>query len=233
MTFVKHFLALLLLVIPQSILSDSIEIVDWDVSSYTCFNGTHNEYKAKVYAGETATFTYDSSSHNVVQFGSEDAYEICNMTDSTVVDSSGEYEILAWSFRSMKGNHYFASGIGTDCADGKKIKLQVKKKQFKFSDGGSKNKSCEGIDGATPTVFEGNSGPSKGASKCLKKCMQTKDCFGFEWKLSRTKARKWIKSKTCTLYDVYPEATGPRNAKKIVCKQVRYNNTDDCSDDSS
>jgi hypothetical protein len=229
MSFVKLFLSTLILTLPHSIISDSIEINEWDVSDYTCFNGTAYEYEAKVYAGETVTFTYTPGS--VVQFSNGDAYDSCNMTAATEVDTSGSFEFLAWPFSTTKGNQYFASGTGDDCANGKKIKLQVRRKQFRYSDGGGKNKACEGIEGATATVFEGSSGPAKGASKCRKKCQTTQDCFGFEWKLVRTKARKWIKTKTCTLFDVYPEATGPRNGKKVICQQVRYNNTDDCSDD--
>jgi hypothetical protein len=219
----KLFLSAILLTLPSFIVSDSIVINNWDVSDYEYIDDDSNqtEYKAIVYLGENVTWSYDGSTKNIVQFDDDDAFENCTISNATVVDTSGSYIFDSWS--EGKGNYYFASGIGTDCEDGDKIKLKVKVKQF---EGNKKRKTCEGIDGATATVVTG--GPIRSYGRCMKKCRRTRNCFGFQWTLQRTKARKWIKTKTCTLYDVYPDATGAKTGyKRAACMRVKYNNTDD------
>ena len=221
----KLFLSAILLTLPSFIVSDSIVINDWDVTDYEYIDDDTNqtEYKAIVYKGETVTFS--SVNPTLVQFNDDDAYDACDLSNATVVDTTGSYIFDSWfdSWKEGKGDYYFASGIGTDCEDGDKIKLQVKVKQF---EGNKKRKTCEGIDGATATVVTG--GPSKSYGRCMKKCRRTQNCFGFQWTFQRTKARKWIKTKTCTLYDVYPDATGAKTGyKRAACMRVKYNNTYD------
>lgn len=208
------FLSTILLVLPFQALSDSIEIVDWDVSEYEYIDDDTNEteVEAYVFAGETVTWTYDSSLYNVVEFEKEEDFENCNMTAATEVDASGSYSILAWPFRAMKGKHYFASGIGTDCSDGKKIELQVRPKMLK----GSMKNSCEGVETATATEVTGRLAKSPG--RCRKQCRRTQDCFGFEW-------TKQGKTRTCTLFDDYPSATGVKSTQRAVCLSVKFDNT--------
>lgn len=222
--YFKAFLTTLLISFPPLIISDSIEIDDWEVSAFKDMNGTVEAY---VYAGENVTWTYNSSLYNVVEFEDEDDYDSCNLTASTVVDNTGYYSILAWPLRAMKGDHYFASGIGTDCIDGLKIKLDVVPKEFE----GSRSNSCEGMENATSTMFFGYFAETAG--KCMFKCKMTQDCFGFEWRKERvrssrdrdegSKDKKY--STSCTLYDDYPNPTGPKGVNQVVCMSVRYNNT--------
>lgn len=224
--FSKSLITFLLLTVPSLVVSDFIEIVDWDVTRFESVDDDTNttEIKGVAYAGEDVTWTYDSSTYNVVQFDNSDDYEACAIENATVVDTTGSYTISTWPFNDMKGNHYFASGLGSDCEDGKKIKIQVKPKQFE----GNKKKSCQGVDGATATVITGNA--VKGFGKCLKKCTNTKDCFGFQWTFKREGSTKLY---SCTMYDVYPEVTGPKlqGFIKAMCQSVKYDNYDDNSED--
>jgi hypothetical protein len=216
----KLFLSAILLTLPSFIVSDSIVINDWDVTDYEYIDEDTNqtEYKAIVYRGETVTWS--SVNSTLVQFDDGDAYDACDLSNATVVDTSGSYTFDSWS--EGQGNYYFASGTDTDCDDGDKIKLQVKVKQF---EGNKKKATCEGIDGATSTVVTG--GPSKSYGKCMKKCRNTQDCFGFQWTFQRTRVQgKWVIAKECTLYDVYPDATGPKTGyKRAACMRVIYDNT--------
>ena len=197
------------------VLSDSIVINDWDVSTFETLSGNETEVKAHVYAGETVTWTYNDTLYNVVEFSNEDDYDNCALINSTTVDTDGSYSLSAWPFLQMKGAHFFASGVGTDCVDGKKIKLVVKPKQFE----GSKKKSCEGVAPENATTITGKF--AKGIGKCRKKCKKTEDCFGVEWRFVNKKDR------SCTLFNTYPTATGPAipGVKKVACFSVKYDNT--------
>jgi hypothetical protein len=196
------------------VLSDSIVIDDWDVSTFETLSG---EVEAHVYAGETVTWTYNDTLYNVVEFSNEDDYENCALTNSTTVDTDGSYILEAWPIPQAYGSRFFASGVETDCADGKKIKLVVKPKQFE----GNKKKSCGGYAPENATTITGKFAKSIGL--CMVKCKNTQDCFGFEWRSAKNKI-----DSQCILFDTYPTATGPAvipGFKKVACMSVKYDNT--------
>lgn len=228
MKFVSTLFCAVLATIPVSVLSDSIEIVDWDVSDFEVIeidddtNTTSIDYKANVYAGETVTWTYDASGGDtLVSFKSGEDYEICNMTAATEVDATGTYSLLAWPLKKIKRERipkWYASA--SDCEGGAKIMLKFKPKQFE----GSSSNTCEVPDGTTETVVS-----ARGKGKCARECKKKQDCFGYQFVFDRS-SRPFTRS--CTLYDDYPSPTGevppsvhPKKPSKAFCFSVKYNNT--------
>jgi hypothetical protein len=212
----------LIATLPTLIVSDFIEIEEWDVSkySYTVNGTTYTE--ARAYAGEDVIFTYTPGLHSVVEFDNEEDFENCAVVNATVLDESGNYTMELWPFKDVKGPHFLACGIAGHCESGQKIKIVVKPKQYE----GSTKNTCVVSEGTTATEVTGN--PAKSVGKCAKKCKNTQDCLGFQWTKNRervegSKKKVWVK--TCTLYDDYPDYTGVKETKKAVCKSVKYNNT--------
>lgn len=204
--------------LPTLVVSDFIEIVDWDVEKYSfTVNGTLYT-EAHAYAGENITFTYTAGTDSVVEFDNEEDFDSCNLANATVLDESGSYTIVLWPLDAVKGPHFLASGVGGSCELGEKIKIVVKPKQFE----GSPKNSCVVAEGVMTTEYK----PKIALGKCAQKCAKTQDCFGFQWTRNREKVggkKVWVK--TCTLYDDYPDYTGVKETKKAVCKSVKYNNT--------
>ncbi|KAJ7514278.1 hypothetical protein O6H91_23G036500 [Diphasiastrum complanatum] len=82
-----------------------------------------------IFPGDIIVFSFLSNFHNVNLFSSKSAFNICDFTESTVLDDGATGTFL-WEAPNQPGNYYFAcskevEGQGTHCDGGQKLKLAV------------------------------------------------------------------------------------------------------------
>lgn len=226
-------LATILAAAPFSARADSIEIVDWDVSAFATTDKEGVDINmAKAFAGETVTWS--DSNCPLVEFDDKSAFESCDLTSSTTLSEDGNYVLTVPSKKTRKprmlkkgpkgkkgkARRFYGCGEQTACEGGSKLGVLFSKKKFTekvaaFCEG-------EGTEEPISVITPGK--------RCKKECMKTPECFGFQYerKTNPEEGRPRMIS-TCTLYDVYPEATGdtgdlpPR--EKVHCSSVEPDNT--------
>lgn len=207
-----------LVLLSSPVKGDSIVINDWNVSLYLQSDGNAT---ARAFLGETVTWIETSNATSttpgegvVLEFQDEDAYYACNITNATTtVVANSTFETwpddLDWRNTSL-GAKYFSSDTEEGCKNGERIKIVVAPKQF-ISD--NKNVCSGGVLLQEVDPFKGGKG------RCLTQCVQTKDCFGFQW-------TKQNKIRTCTLYSNYPIAAGGKQGfQQVFCAAVKGDNT--------
>jgi len=226
-------LATILAAAPFSARADSIEIVDWDVSAFeTTDKDGVSINMAKAFVGETVTWS--SSNCPLVEFNDESAFESCTIADSTTLSEDGNYVLTVPSKkkkeprmlkRGPKGKkaRFYGCGEQTACDGGSKLKVLFSKKKFtqKISS------TCEGEGTDTPISVSTQRG---GPGKCGKQCKANAECFGFQYeRKTNPEGTRPKMITTCTLYAVYPEATGETGdllpKEKVICKSVQTDNT--------
>jgi len=229
-------LATILAAAPFSARADSIEIVNWDVSEFATTDKEGESINmAKAFVGETVTWS--SSNCPLVEFDDESAFESCNIAESTTLSEDGNYvltvpskkkrepRMLRKGPKGKKGKaRFYGCGEQTACDGGSKLKVFFSKKKF------TKKvlASCEGEGTENPISVI----PGKGRMrKCWKQCMMTAECLGFQYERKTNPEGERPKEmiSTCTLYDVYPEATGETGdllpKEKVFCLSVQTDNT--------
>lgn len=210
------------MIAPFSARADSIEIVDWDVSAFTTIDGDGVSTNiAKAFFGETVTWS--SSNCPLVQFNDGTAFETCNLAETTVLSADGNYVLSGPSGKKRRKPGFYGCGDQTACDGGSKLKVLFSKKKFtpKVS------ATCEGEGTDTPISSSTMKG---GVGKCAKSCKTIDDCFGFQFEKKQNPAGTRPKMiKTCTLYNVYPDATGDPGEllekEMVICKSVQPDNT--------
>ena len=80
---------------------------------------THSLAVVLVQVGDTISFTYSSSYHDVVRVGNTD----CDLSAATIVDETGSYQYVVQA--SDGAQIIFACGRGNHCASGQQVTVNV------------------------------------------------------------------------------------------------------------
>lgn len=222
-------LATILVAATFSARADSIEIVDWDVSTFATIKEGVNINMARAFAGETVTWS--DSNCPLVEFDDKSAFESCDLTSSSTLSEDGNYELTVPSKKTKKPRmlkkgpkgkkgkaRFYGCGDQTACEGGSKLMVLFSRKKFTKAAA-----FCEGEGTEQPiSVITGK--------RCKKECKKTPECFGFQYERKTNPEEGGPRMiSTCTFYDVYPEATGdtgdlpPR--EKVYCFSVQPDNT--------
>ena len=79
---------------------------------------THSLAVVLVQVGDTISFTYSSSYHDVVRVGNTD----CDLSAATIVDETGSYQYVV---QASDTQVVFACGRGNHCASGQQVTVNV------------------------------------------------------------------------------------------------------------